>query len=99
MEEQRKLHNEEIHNLYSSSNNIRQIKSRRMRRAGNVTRMGVERKVYAVLVGKPKRKRPHGKHRRRWEDGIRMNFRDTGCRGVEWIQLARDRDLWRAMLS
>jgi hypothetical protein len=65
--EWRKLHNEELHNLYSSPDIIRQVKSRRMRWAGHVTRMGEERKVYKVLVGKPEGKRPLGKPRRRWE--------------------------------
>jgi hypothetical protein len=69
-----KLHNEELHNLYSSPNIIKQIKSWRMRWAGHVARMGEEIKVYKVLVGKPKRKRPLGRQRRRSEDGIRMDL-------------------------
>jgi hypothetical protein len=69
--EWRKLHNEELHNLYSSPDIIRQGKSRRMRWAGHVARMGEERKVYKVLMGKPEGKRPLGRPRRRWEDGIR----------------------------
>jgi hypothetical protein len=69
--EWRKLHNEELHNLYSSKDIIRQVKSRRMRWAGHVARMGEERKVYKVLVAKPERKRPPGRPRRRSEDGIR----------------------------
>jgi hypothetical protein len=68
--EWRKFHNEELHNLYSSPDIIRQVKSRRMRWAGHVARMGEERKVYKVLVGKPEGKRPLGRPRRRWEDGI-----------------------------
>jgi hypothetical protein len=68
--EWRKLHNEELHNLYSSSVIIRQIKSREMRWAGHVARLGQERKLYKVLVGKPKGKRPLGRPRRRWDDGI-----------------------------
>jgi hypothetical protein len=68
--EWRKLHNEELHNLYSSPGIIRQVKSRRMRWAGHVARMGEERKVYKVLVGKPEGERPLGRPRRRWEDGI-----------------------------
>jgi hypothetical protein len=59
--------------------------------------MGVEREVYKVLVGKPKEKRPLGRPRRRWEDGIRMDVREIGWRSVEWIQLAQDRDWWRAV--
>jgi hypothetical protein len=68
--EWRKLHNEELHNLYSSPNIIRQIKSMRIMWAGHVARMGKERKVYKVLVGKPEVKRSLGRRRRRWEDGI-----------------------------
>jgi hypothetical protein len=67
--EWRKLHNEELHNLYSSPDIIRQFKSRRMRIAGHVARMVEERKVYKCLVGKPEGKRPLGRPRRRWEDG------------------------------
>jgi hypothetical protein len=73
--EWRKLHNEELHNLYSSPDIIRQVKSRRMRWAGHVARMGEERKVYKVLMGKPEGKRPLGRPRRRWEDRIRMDLR------------------------
>jgi hypothetical protein len=77
-----KLHNEELHNLYSSPDIIRQIKSRRMRWAGHVGRMGEERKkVYKVLVGKPEGKRPLGRPRRRWEDGVRMDRREIGLGG------------------
>jgi hypothetical protein len=61
--------------------------------------MGEERKVYRVLVGKPEGKRPLGRPRRRWEDGIRMDLRETGLGGVDWIQLAEDRDWWRAVVS
>jgi hypothetical protein len=73
--EWRKLHNEELHILYSSPNIIRQIKSRRMKWAGHVARMGEERNVYRVLTGKSEGKRPLGRPRRRWEDGIRMDLR------------------------
>jgi hypothetical protein len=97
--EWRKLHNEELHNLYSSPDIIRQIKSRRMRWAGHVARMGEERKVYKVLVGKPEGKKPLGRPRRRWEDGIRMDLRETGLVGVDWIRLSQDRDRWRAVVS
>jgi hypothetical protein len=97
--EWRKLHNEELHNLYSSPDIIRQVKSRRMRRAGHVARMGEERKVYKVLVGKPEGKRPLGRPRRRWENGIRMDLREIGLEGVDWIRLAQDRNRWRAVVS
>jgi hypothetical protein len=76
--EWRKLHNEELHISYSSPNIIRQIKSRRMRWAGHVARMGEERNVYKVLTGKPEGKRPLGRPRRRWENGIRMDLRKIG---------------------
>jgi hypothetical protein len=77
-EEWRKLHNGEFHNLYSSPNIIKQIKSRRRKWAGHVARMGEERKVYRVLVGKPERKSPLRRPRRRWEDGVRMDLREIG---------------------
>jgi hypothetical protein len=85
--EWRKLHNEELHNLYSSPDIIRQVKSRRMRRAGHVACMGEERKVYKVLVGKPEGKRSLGRPRHRWEDGIRIGLREIGLGGggVDWI--------------
>jgi hypothetical protein len=97
--EWRKLHNEELHNLYSSPDIIRQVKSTRMRWAGHVASMEEERKVYKVLVGKPEGKRPLGRPRRRWEDGIRMDLRDIGLGGVGWIRLSQDRDRWRAVVS
>jgi hypothetical protein len=76
--EWRKLHSGELHNLYSSTDIIRQIKSRRMRWAGHVARVGEKRKLYRVLVVKPEGKRPLGRRRRRWEDGIKMNLREIG---------------------
>jgi hypothetical protein len=97
--EWRKLHNEELHNLYSSPDIIRQVKSRRMRWAGHVARMREERKVYKVLVGKPEGKRPLGRPRRRREDGIRKDLREIGLGGVDWIRLAQDRDRWRTVVS
>jgi hypothetical protein len=76
--EWRKLHNRELHNLYSSPDIIRQIKSRRMRWAGHVARMGEGRNVYRVLVGKPEGKRPLERPTRRWEDGIAIDLREIG---------------------
>jgi hypothetical protein len=70
-----------------------------MRWVGHVARMGEERKLYKVLVGRPKGKRPPGRPRRRWEDGIRMDLREIGLGGVDWIRLAQDRDWWRAVVS
>jgi hypothetical protein len=96
----RKLHSGELHNLYSSPDISRQIKSRRMRWAGHVARMGRGRNVYRVLLGKPKGKRPLERPRRRWEDGIKMDLREMGWGGgVEWIHLAQDRDLWQAVVN
>jgi hypothetical protein len=95
--EWRKLHNEELHNLYSSPDIIWQIKSRRMRWAGHVARMGEERKLYKVLVGKSEGKRPLGRPRRRWEDAITMDLREIGLGGMDWIRLAQDRDQWQAV--
>jgi hypothetical protein len=96
----RKLHNEELHNLYSSTYIIRQIKSRKMTWAGHVKRKGQGRNVYRVLVGKPEGKRPLEKPRRRWEDGIKMDLKETGWGGgVEWIHLAQDRDRWLALMN
>jgi hypothetical protein len=89
---ERKLHNEELHDLYSSTNIVRVIKSRRMRWAGHVARMGEERGVYRVLVGKPVGKRSLGRPRHRWEDNIRMDHQEVGCWGMDWIGLAKDRD-------
>jgi hypothetical protein len=77
--------------LYSSPDIIRQIKSRRMRWAGPVARMGEGRTLYRVLGGKPEGRRPLGRPRRRWEEGIRMDLEEIGWGGVEWIHLARDR--------
>jgi len=97
--EWRKLHNEELNNQYSSPNIVRVIKSRRMRWAGHVARMGEDRGVYRVLVGKPEGRRPLGRPRRRWEDNIRMDLREVGCGYVDWMELAQDRDRWRALVS
>jgi hypothetical protein len=87
----RKLHNDELHSLYSSSNIVRVIKSRRMRWAGHVACMGEGRGVYRVLVGRPEGKRPLGRPKRRWDDNIKMDLRETGIHGANWIQLAQDR--------
>jgi hypothetical protein len=97
--ELRRLHNEELHNLYSSPNIIKQIKARIMIWAGHVSRMGKERKVYRVLVGKPEGKRPLGRPRRRYEDGIRIDLREIGWGSVDWIQLAQDSDRWRGLAN
>jgi hypothetical protein len=87
----RKLHYEELHNLYSSPNVIRIIKSRRMKWAGYVARMGEKRNMYRLLVGKPEGKRPPGRPRRRWINNIKMDLLEIGLNVVEWIGLAQDR--------
>ncbi|KAJ4449643.1 hypothetical protein ANN_01047 [Periplaneta americana] len=94
--EWRKLHNTELHALYSSPDIIRNIKFRRLRWAGHVARMGESRNAYRVLVGRPEGKRPLGKPRRMWEDNIKMDLREVGYDGRDWINLAQDRDQWRA---
>jgi hypothetical protein len=90
----RKLHNEELHNLYSSPSIIRMIESRRMRWAGYAARMGEKKNAYRILVGKPEGKRPLGRSRRRWVD-----LRETGWDGMNWIDLAQDRDQWKALVN
>ena len=99
MGEWRRLHNEELNDLYSSPNIARLIKSRRMRWAGHVARMGEERGAYRVLVGKPEGKRPLGRPRHRWVDNIRMDLQEVGCGYVDWIGLAQDRDRWWTLVS
>jgi len=96
--EWRRLHNEELNDLYSSHNIVRVIKSRRMRWVGHVARMGEERGVYRFLRGKPEGRRPLGRPRRRWLD-IRMDLQEVGCGYMEWIGLAQDRDSWRTLVS
>jgi hypothetical protein len=95
----RKLHNEELHRLYSSPSIIRMIKSRRMRWAGHVARMKEKRNAYRILVGEPEGKRPLGRPRRRWVDNINMDLREIGWDGVDWFDLAQDRDQWRALVN
>jgi hypothetical protein len=96
--EWRKLHNEELHDLYSSPSIIRIVKGRRMRWAGHVARMGEKRNAYRLLVGKPEGRRPLGRQRRRWLDNIRMDIVEVGWGDVDWIGLAQDRDRWRALV-
>jgi len=89
--EWRKIHNE-LNDLYCSPSILRVIKSRRMRWAGHVARMGEGRGVYRVLVGKPEEKRPLGRPRRRWEDNTKMDLQEVGCGGMDWIETVQDRD-------
>jgi hypothetical protein len=97
--EWRRLHNEELNDLYSSPNIIRVIKSRRLRWAGYVARMEEERGAYRILVGRPEGRRPLGRHRRRWEDNIKMDIREVRWKDMNWIDLAQDRDRWRALVN
>ena len=94
-----KLHNEELSDLYSLPNILQVVKSRRMRWAGHVARMGEERGVHRVLVRKPEEKRPLERPRRRWEDNIKMDLQEAGGGCGDWMELAQDRDRWRALVS
>jgi hypothetical protein len=95
----RKLHNEELHGLYSSPSIIMVIKGRRIRWAEHVARMGEVRGAYNILVGKPEGRRPLGRPRRTWEDNIKMDLREIGIGDVDWIHLVQDRDRWRALVN
>jgi hypothetical protein len=95
----RKLHNDELHSLYSSLNIVRVIKSRRVRWAGHVARIGEGRGVHRVLVGRLEGKRPLERPRRRWEDNIKMDLREIGIDEANWIRLAQDRFQWRAFVN
>jgi hypothetical protein len=94
----RKLHNEELHNLYSSPSIIRMIKMR-MRLARHVGRMGEKRNAYRILVEKPEGKRPLGRPRHKWVDNTKMYLRELGLDGIDWIDLTQDRDQWRALVN
>jgi hypothetical protein len=93
------LYNEELRDLYSSPSIIGIIKSRRMRWAGHVARMGEKRNAYKLLVGTPEGKRPLGRPRRRWVDNIKMDLGEVGWSDVDWIGLAQDRNRWRAVVN
>jgi len=97
--EWRRLHNEVLNDFYSSPNTVRVIKLRRMRWAGHVVRMGEERRVYRVLVGKPEGRRPLGSPRHRWVDNIRMDLQEVGCGYMDWIGLAQDRDRRQTLVN
>jgi hypothetical protein len=97
--EWRKLHNKELHDLYSSPSIIRIIKSRRMKWEGYVARKGEKRNAYRLLVKKPEGKRPLGRPRRRWVANIRMDLGEVGWGDVDWIGLDKDRNRWRAVVN
>ena len=97
--EWRKLHNEELNDLYFLPNIVRVVKSRRMRWAGHVARMGEGRGVHRVLVGKSKEMRQLGRPRRGWEDNIKMDLQEVGGGCGDWMELAQDRDRWWAVVS
>jgi hypothetical protein len=95
----RKHHNEELHNLHSSPNIIRIIKSRKLRWTGRVAQMEKKSNAYRILVEKPEGKRPIGRQRRRWVDDIQIYLRETEWVGMGWIDLAQGRDQWRAVVN
>jgi hypothetical protein len=95
----RKLHNEELHNFYSSPNIIRMMKSRRMRWAGHVARMGETRNAYRKLMGKPEGKRPLGRPRRRLIDSIKIDLREIRWDGLDWIDVFQDRDQRKVLVN
>jgi predicted small integral membrane protein len=97
--EWRKMHNEELSDLYSSPSNFRTIKARRMRWAGHVAEMFEKRNAYRLLVLKPEGRRPLRRQRHRWVDNIRMDLVEVAWVDVDWIGLAPDRDRWRALVS
>jgi hypothetical protein len=97
--EWRKSHNEELRDLYSSPSIIRIIKSRRMRWAGHVAQISEKGNAYRLLVGKPEGKRPLGRPRRRRVDNIRAYLGEEGWCDVDWIDLAQDRNRWRALVN
>jgi hypothetical protein len=97
--EWRRLRYEELNDLYSSPNIIQVIKSRRMRLAGHVARMGERRGAYRILVGRPEGRRPLRRPRLRWEDNIKMDLQEVGWVGMDWIEVAQDRNRWRALVN
>ena len=97
--EWRRVHNEELHSSYRSSNLVRVIKSRRLKWAGHVARMEEGRSAFKILTGKPTGKRHLGRPRSRWEDNIRMDLEEIGINARNWVDSAQDRDYWRALVN
>jgi hypothetical protein len=97
--EWRRLHNEERNDLYSSPNIIRVIKSRRMRWAGHVARMGEGRGAYRIWVGRHEGRSPLGRPRRGWENNVKIDLQEVGWGGMDWIDMAQDRDRWWALVN
>ena len=97
--EWRKLRNEELNDLYYSPNIVPVNKSRRIRWEVRVARIGENRGIYRLLVGKPDVKRQLERRRRRWKDNIKMDLQYVGCGGTDGIELAQDRDRWRALVN
>jgi hypothetical protein len=98
-DKRRKLHNEELNDLYCSPTMVQVMESRRMRWSEHVARMGEGRGVHRFLVGKHEGKRQLGRSIRRWEDNIKADLQVEGCVGMDWIELARDRDRWQSLLN
>jgi len=97
--EWRKICNEELNDVYSSTDIIRVIKSQLIRWAWYVACMRERKGVYRVLLGTPEGNRPLGRPSFRWEDNIKMDLQEVGCEGMDWIDLAHDRDMWRAPVN
>ena len=97
--EWRKLLDEELNDLYCSPDVVQVIKLKIMRWAGHVAHMVEGRGIYRVVVGKPEGKRPLGRPKHRWEDNIKIDLQEEGCGGMDWIELAQDRDRWRALVN
>jgi hypothetical protein len=97
--EWRRLHNEELHYLYPSPNIVRAIQSRRIILAGHIARKGDRRGAYRVLVGRPEGRRPLGRPRPRWGEGIKVDLKEVGWVGMDWIDMAQDRNRWRVLVN